>query len=124
MHGPAALALHAARRTRGSPGRRRSRLNTCALDRPHRGLRVRAPTAACGKLRLCDGQVLWTTSITHDPTHEKITSSLNVSRGLVIATTGGYIGDAPPYQGHVVTMFESTGASRTSGTRCARTGTR
>jgi hypothetical protein len=53
--------------------------------------------------------VLWTTPITRDPTHEKLTSSLNVSRGLVIATTGGYIGDAPPYQGHVVTLHESSG---------------
>jgi outer membrane protein assembly factor BamB len=61
------------------------------------------------KLRLSDGKVLWTTAITRDPTHEKITSSLNVSRGLVIATTGGYIGDAPPYQGHVVTMSERSG---------------
>ncbi|HEX7625633.1 MAG TPA: PQQ-binding-like beta-propeller repeat protein [Gaiellaceae bacterium] len=61
------------------------------------------------KLRLSDGKVLWTTAITHDPAHEKITSSLNVSRGLVIATTGGYLGDAPPYQGHVVTMAESNG---------------
>jgi hypothetical protein len=61
------------------------------------------------KLRLSDGKVLWTTTITRDPTHEKITSSLNVSRGLVIATTGGYIGDAPSYQGHVVTMSERTG---------------
>ena len=61
------------------------------------------------KLRLSDGKVLWTTTITRDPTHEKITSSLNVSRGLVIATTGGYIGDAPPYQGHVVTMAEGNG---------------
>jgi outer membrane protein assembly factor BamB len=61
------------------------------------------------KLRVSDGKVLWTTAITRDPTHEKITSSLNVSRGLVIATTGGYIGDAPPYQGHVVTMSEGNG---------------
>jgi outer membrane protein assembly factor BamB len=61
------------------------------------------------KLRLSDGKVLWATAITRDPTHEKITSSLNVSRGLVIATTGGYIGDAPPYQGHVVTLSERTG---------------
>ena len=53
--------------------------------------------------------MLWATSITRDASHEKLTSSLNVSRGLVIATTGGYIGDAPPYQGHVVTMSESTG---------------
>jgi hypothetical protein len=61
------------------------------------------------KLRLSDGKVLWTTTITRDPAREKITSSLNVSRGLVIATTGGYYGDAPPYQGHVVTMAEGTG---------------
>ncbi len=61
------------------------------------------------KLRLTDGKVLWTTAITRDPTREKITSSLNVSRGLVIATTGGYYGDAPRYQGHVVTMSEGNG---------------
>jgi hypothetical protein len=61
------------------------------------------------KLRLTDGKVLWTTAITRDPSHEKLTSSLNVSRGLVIMTTGGYIGDAPSYQGHVVTMSERTG---------------
>jgi hypothetical protein len=61
------------------------------------------------KLRLSDGKVLWSTAITRDPTHEKLTSSLNVSRGLVVATTGGYIGDAPPYQGHVVTLAERTG---------------
>jgi outer membrane protein assembly factor BamB len=61
------------------------------------------------KLRLSDGHVLWSTRITLLPTREKITSPLNVSRGLVIATTGGYIGDAPPYQGHVVTMSEKTG---------------
>ncbi len=61
------------------------------------------------KLRVADGKPLWSTSITLDPTREKLTSSINVSRGLVIMTTGGYIGDAPPYQGHVVTMSEKTG---------------
>jgi hypothetical protein len=50
--------------------------------------------------------------VTRDPTHEKLTSSLNVSRGLVLVTTGGYIGDAPPYQGHVLTLSERTGAIR------------
>jgi len=68
-----------------------------------------APDGRIRKLRLSDGKVLWTTAITRDPTHEKSTSSLNVSRGLVIATTGGYIGDAPPYQGHVVTLSERNG---------------
>jgi hypothetical protein len=69
-----------------------------------------APDGIIRKLRLGNGSVLWSRSITKDATHEKITSSLNISRELVIATTGGYIGDAPPYQGHVVTMSERTGA--------------
>ena len=69
-----------------------------------------APDGVIRKLRVSDGKVLWETSITRDPTHEKMTSSLNVSRGMVLMTTGGYIGDAPPYQGHVVTLSEKTGA--------------
>ena len=69
-----------------------------------------APDGDIRKLRVADGKVLWATSVTRDPTHEKLTSSLNVSRGLVLVTTGGYIGDAPPYQGHVVTLSEKTGA--------------
>jgi hypothetical protein len=69
-----------------------------------------APDGDIRKLRVADGKVLWTTAVTRDPTHEKLTSSLNVSRGLVLVTTGGYIGDAPPYQGHVVTLSEKTGA--------------
>lgn len=68
-----------------------------------------SPDGVIRKLRVSDGKVLWATAITYDATHEKMTSSLNVSRGLVIMTTGGYIGDPPPYQGHVVTMSEQTG---------------
>ena len=68
-----------------------------------------APDGRIRKLRLSDGKVLWTTAVTRDATHEKLTSSINVSRGLVLATTGGYIGDAPPYQGHVVTLSERSG---------------
>jgi hypothetical protein len=43
-------------------------------------------------------------SITRLPAREKLGTPPNFSRGLVIATTGGYIGDAPPYQGHVVAI--------------------
>jgi hypothetical protein len=68
-----------------------------------------APDGRVRKLRVADGTVLWTTTLTRDPTREKLTSSINVSRGRVIMTTGGYIGDAPSYQGHVVTMSERTG---------------
>jgi outer membrane protein assembly factor BamB len=68
-----------------------------------------APDGRIVKLAIATGKLLWAKSITKDPTHEKLTSSLNFSRGLVIATTGGYIGDAPPYQGHVVTLEPKTG---------------
>jgi len=82
---------------------------TPALSTDRSAVYAAAPDGRIRKLRLSDGHLLWTTRITFDPTHEKITSSLNVYSGRVIATTGGYIGDAPPYQGHVVTMSESTG---------------
>src|SRR5262249_17577172 len=68
-----------------------------------------APNGRIVKLAIRTGKVLWSRSITHDPTHEKLTSSLNFARGLVIATTGGYIGDAPPYQGHGVTLNPANG---------------
>ena len=68
-----------------------------------------APDGRIVKLAIKTGKLMWARSITRDATHEKLTSSLNFSRGLVIATTGGYIGDAPPYQGHVVTLDPKNG---------------
>jgi len=62
------------------------------------------------KLSVADGSQLWATAITLLPRREKIAASFNFSRGRVIATTGGYIGDAPPYQGHVVALNPRTGA--------------
>ncbi len=59
------------------------------------------------KLSVADGHAAWRVSITKDATHEKIASSLNYANGHVIATTGGYIGDAPPYQGHVAIISPS-----------------
>jgi hypothetical protein len=47
--------------------------------------------------------------VTFDATHEKLASALNISGRFVIAVTGGYIGDAPPYQGHVVTIDRGSG---------------
>ena len=82
---------------------------TPALSSDRTAVYAAAPDGRIRKLRLSDGHVLWSTRITLDAAHEKITSSLNVYSGRVIATTGGYIGDAPSYQGHVVTMSESAG---------------
>jgi hypothetical protein len=67
------------------------------------------PDGRIVKLLVSSGKVLWSTPITRDAGHEKLTASLNFSRGMVVATTGGYIGDAPPYQGHVVTLNHVNG---------------
>ena len=68
-----------------------------------------APDGFIRKLAVNDGRVAWSTSITTLPTREKIASPLNFDRGHVIATTGGYIGDAPPYQGHVAVIDAAVG---------------
>jgi hypothetical protein len=68
-----------------------------------------APDGQIRKLAVTDGGEVWSTAITLLPTREKIASSLNYFHGRVIATTGGYIGDAPPYQGHVAILDAATG---------------
>ena len=60
-----------------------------------------SPGGQIHKLAIADGHSLWAVTITKLPSREKIAASLNWFNGKVIATTGGYIGDAPPYQGHV-----------------------
>jgi outer membrane protein assembly factor BamB len=51
----------------------------------------------------------WPVRVTLLPQREKLGTSLNFSRGLVLIATGGYVGDAPPYQGHVVAISASSG---------------
>jgi outer membrane protein assembly factor BamB len=51
----------------------------------------------------------WPIRVTLLPQREKLGTSLNFARGLVLLGTGGYIGDAPPYQGHVVAISAATG---------------
>ena len=53
--------------------------------------------------------MIWTTPITLLPKREKVASPLKEFRGRIIAVTGGYIGDAPPYQGHVAVLDAATG---------------
>jgi outer membrane protein assembly factor BamB len=68
-----------------------------------------APDGMIRKLAVEDGHAVWKTAITRLPEREKIASSLNFFRGRVIATTGGYLGDTPPYQGHVALLDAATG---------------
>lgn len=55
------------------------------------------------------GRGRWPVRITKDPTREKIAAALNVDGPDVLAATGGYIGDAPTYQGHVVAIARGSG---------------
>ena len=68
-----------------------------------------APDGKIRKLSLANGREVWATSISRNPGREKLGTALNVTRNLVVATTGGYIGDAPPYQGHVAAIDRRTG---------------
>ena len=89
------------RATRRGRARRRSRRRRRSPTRAvSRSTRLR-PAAASTSSRLRTVTALWSVSITKLPSREKIAAALNFANGHVIATTGGYIGDAPPYQGHV-----------------------
>lgn len=69
-----------------------------------------APDGMVRKLSVADGRIVWRTAITKLARREKIAAPLSYADGHVIAVTGGYIGDAPPYQGHVVIIDPQTGA--------------
>jgi len=75
-----------------------------------------SPNGLIHKLSLADGSEdatgAWPVSITRDPTHEKLAAALNINGPDIIAATGGYFGDAPPYQGHVVLIDRSSGRLR------------
>ena len=51
----------------------------------------------------------WPVRVTLEPRREKLAAALNADGPWVIAATGGYIGDTPVYQGHVVLIDRSDG---------------
>jgi hypothetical protein len=78
-------------------------------DPSRRFIYAGAPNGRVYKLAVSSGAVVWSVSITRLPSREKLGTAMNYSRGLVLATTGGYIGDAPPYQGHVAAISAARG---------------
>ncbi len=68
-----------------------------------------APDGKVYKLAAADGHAAWSTAVTRLPRREKIASALQYSRGHIVVVTGGYIGDAPPYQGHVSILDAASG---------------
>ncbi len=83
---------------------------TPVADPDRRFLYAAGPDGMIRKLAVADGSVVWATAITRLPEREKIASPLSLFDGKVIATTDGYIGDEPPYQGHVAILDAATGA--------------
>jgi outer membrane protein assembly factor BamB len=67
------------------------------------------PDGHVQKLAVADGHAIWSTAVTSLPDKEKIASPLSYYAGHIIAVTGGYIGDAPPYQGHVAILDAVSG---------------
>jgi hypothetical protein len=51
----------------------------------------------------------WPVRVTFDPGREKIAGALNISGGSLVVVTGGYYGDAPSYQGHIVMIDRGSG---------------
>jgi hypothetical protein len=72
-----------------------------------------APDGRIYKLALATGREVtaggWPVAVTRLPEREKLGTALNLDRGHLVVTTGGYVGDAPPYQGHVVVMNADSG---------------
>ena len=74
---------------------------TPVADPSRKWIYAASPDGRIQKLSVATGHAVWRRVITKLPSREKVAASLNFAGRHVIATTGGYIGDAPPYQGHV-----------------------
>jgi len=68
------------------------------------------PDGKVSKISIADGKGVWSTSITTMPNFEKMDSPLSFANGKVVVPTAGYVGDTPPYQGHIAVLDAKTGA--------------
>jgi hypothetical protein len=83
--------------------------STPVADPDGRYVYAASPDGYIQKLAVSDGRLIWRTGVTELPRREKMDSPLKLFRGRVIAVTGGYIGDRPPYQGHVAVLDSASG---------------
>jgi outer membrane protein assembly factor BamB len=90
-------------------GTRQFTNSTTVVDPDGQSIYAASPDGYIEKLAVSDGRLDWRTAITDLPLGEKMGSPLKFFRGRVIAVTAGYIGDRPPYQGHVAILDGSSG---------------
>ena len=93
-------------------------------DPDRRFVYAASPNGLIHKLSLSSGREdragAWPARVTRDATREKLAAALNIDGPDVIAATGGYIGDAPTYQGHVAAISRASGrVRRVFNTLCA-----
>jgi putative pyrroloquinoline-quinone binding quinoprotein len=97
-------------------------------DPDRRFVYAASPNGLIHKLALADGSEdrsggSWPVSVTRDAGREKLAAALNIDGPDVLAATGGYYGDAPPYQGHLILIDRSSGRVRAVfNTLCANRG--
>jgi hypothetical protein len=82
-----------------------------AADPDRRFIYATSPDGRVHKLAVADGHEApgWPVAITRNPRREKLGTALNIDGANVVATTGGYYGDVPVYQGHVVAIDRASG---------------
>lgn len=97
------------RGTSGLEGSAQITAATPIVDPDHRFVYTASPNGVIHKLRISSGRQVWRRGITTNPSREKIEGALNIDGSSVVASTGGYVGDIPPYQGHVVLISRRTG---------------
>ncbi len=86
---------------------------TPVIDPDRRYVYAADPGGHIRKLAIATGRQLtsghWPAVVTFLPSREKLGTALNISGSSVIVTTGGYVGDQPPYVGHVVMIDRGSG---------------
>ena len=82
-------------------------------DPDRRFVYAASPNGLIHKLALANGNEsqsgAWPVRVTLDATHEKVAAALNIDGADLLAATGGYYGDIPPYQGHLLAIDRSSG---------------
>ncbi len=106
------MDVHAARVQRWVGG---AQITTASplLDPSGRYVYATSPNGLIHKLSLSDGGEVhaggWPVSVTRDATHEKLGAALNIDGPYLLVATSGYLGDSPPYQGHVLLIDRTSG---------------
>lgn len=90
-------------------GTRQITNSTPVADADRQFIYAASPDGYVQKLAISDGHPVWRTAVTLLARREKMDSPLKFSQGHVVAVTAGYVGDKPPYQGHVAVLDGASG---------------